>query len=53
MTPNIFDLLEAIADAIEQSGDRGRAQRLRSGFARGTGGVYLDFLVAELARVKP
>jgi hypothetical protein len=45
-----FDLLEAVADRIEANGDRDRANSLRSGFARGTGGIDLPFLITALAR---
>lgn len=44
----VFDLLEAVAKELEASGQRERGQALRAGFARGTGGVDLPYLVEQL-----
>jgi hypothetical protein len=44
----LFDLLEAIADKVEASGGRNRANDLRAGFARGTGGADIEWLAAQL-----
>lgn len=46
---NIYDLLEGVADRIERNGNRARANELRAGFARGTGGADLDYLVEQLS----
>lgn len=47
---DVFDFLEMLADRIEANGEPERAQSLRAGFARGTGGVGpADYLVDILA----
>lgn len=44
----LFDLLEGVAKALEANGQRDRAQALRAGFARGTNGADLPFLIEQL-----
>lgn len=46
----LFNLLEGVCDRIEAAGHREKANKIRAGFARATGGVDVPFLIEEFAR---
>lgn len=41
----VFDLLEGVKDGLRQRGNEKAALAISAGFARGTGGVDLEYLV--------
>lgn len=46
--PSIFDLLEPLSAALLECG----GPDIRCGFARGTGGVDMPFIIAALAKAR-
>ena len=47
ISPSIFDLLEPLASKLLECG----GPDIRGGFARGTGGVDIDYIVEAIAHV--